>query len=98
MINKISFGRSGVGAAMFATGAVAAGHDFKIVYIGKNTGNPYFDSHHGGFEDACKQIGCAVRVRGAGDRRSDLADPVHRGADPARRQRDRDRAQQPGRA
>jgi rhamnose transport system substrate-binding protein len=29
-----------------------------IVYIGKNTGNPYFDSITGGFEDACKQLGC----------------------------------------
>ena len=43
--------------ATFATGALAA-HDFKIVYIGKNTGNPYFDSINGGFVDACKQIGC----------------------------------------
>ena len=44
--------------ATFATGAFAAGHDFKIVYIGKNTGNPYFDSITGGFEDACKKLGC----------------------------------------
>jgi rhamnose transport system substrate-binding protein len=29
-----------------------------IVYIGKNTGNPYFDSITGGFEDACKELGC----------------------------------------
>ena len=29
-----------------------------IVYIGKNTGNPYFDSITGGFVDACKEIGC----------------------------------------
>ena len=41
-------------AVTFATGAFAAGHDFKIVYIGKNTGNPYFDSITGGFKDACK--------------------------------------------
>src|SRR6201991_988019 len=44
--------------ATFATGAFAAGHDFKVVYIGKNTGNPYFDSITGGFQDACKQLGC----------------------------------------
>jgi rhamnose transport system substrate-binding protein len=44
-------------AATFASGALAA-HDFKIVYVGKNTGNPYFDSITGGFQDACKQIGC----------------------------------------
>ena len=43
--------------AVFSTAALAA-HDFKIVYIGKNTGNPYFDSITGGFEDACKEIGC----------------------------------------
>jgi rhamnose transport system substrate-binding protein len=29
-----------------------------IVYIGKNTGNPYFDSITGGFEDACAELGC----------------------------------------
>nr|MBA3520212.1 substrate-binding domain-containing protein [Hyphomicrobiales bacterium] len=29
-----------------------------IVYIGKNTGNPYFDSITGGFQDACKELGC----------------------------------------
>jgi len=45
-------------AVTFATGAFAAGHDFKIVYIGKNTGNPYFDSITGGFKDACAKIGC----------------------------------------
>lgn len=49
-----------VGLAMglaMATGAVAA-DPLKIVYIGKNTGNPYFDSITGGFQDACKAIGC----------------------------------------
>jgi rhamnose transport system substrate-binding protein len=40
-----------------ATGAIAA-DPLKIVYIGKNTGNPYFDSITGGFEDACKAVGC----------------------------------------
>lgn len=40
-----------------ATGALAA-DQLKIVYIGKNTGNPYFDSITGGFEDACKKLGC----------------------------------------
>ena len=46
-------------AAGFAmiTGALAA-DPIKIVYIGKNTGNPYFDSITGGFVDACKKIGC----------------------------------------
>ena len=40
-----------------ATGAMAQ-DPLKIVYIGKNTGNPYFDSITGGFEDACKSLGC----------------------------------------
>lgn len=40
------------------TGALAQ-DPLSIVYIGKNTGNPYFDSINGGFVDACKQIGCA---------------------------------------
>ena len=46
-------------AAGFAlvTGALAA-DPVKIVYIGKNTGNPYFDSITGGFQDACKSLGC----------------------------------------
>lgn len=30
----------------------------KIVYIPKNTGNPYFDSIIKGFEKACSEIGC----------------------------------------
>ena len=42
---------------VFATGAFAQ-DPLKIVYIGKNTGNPYFDSITGGFEDACKSLGC----------------------------------------
>lgn len=39
------------------TGAYAQ-DPLSIVYIGKNTGNPYFDSITGGFVDACKEIGC----------------------------------------
>ena len=39
------------------TSAIAA-DPIKIVYIGKNTGNPYFDSITGGFQDACKKLGC----------------------------------------
>jgi rhamnose transport system substrate-binding protein len=45
------------GLAMLA-GAAIAQDPLKIVYIGKNTGNPYFDSITGGFEDACKSLGC----------------------------------------
>jgi rhamnose transport system substrate-binding protein len=45
-----------VGFAMVTTAYAA--DPLKIVYIGKNTGNPYFDSITGGFEDACKSLGC----------------------------------------
>jgi len=46
----------GLGLTM-AAGAYAQ-DPLSIVYIGKNTGNPYFDSINGGFVDACKEIGC----------------------------------------
>lgn len=40
-------------------GAAPAGDDaIDIVYIPKNTGNPYFDSIIGGFEKACSELGC----------------------------------------
>ncbi|MCB9992828.1 MAG: substrate-binding domain-containing protein [Hyphomicrobiaceae bacterium] len=45
------------GLATIVTGAFAQ-DPIKIVYIGKNTGNPYFDSITGGFEDACQVKGC----------------------------------------
>ncbi len=47
-------------AATFALGStVAMAQDpIQIVYIGKNTGNPYFDSISGGFEDACAELNC----------------------------------------
>ncbi len=41
------------------TGAAALAQDkIDIVFIGKNTGNPYFDSLTGGFVDACATIAC----------------------------------------
>ena len=40
------------------TAAAVAQDPVSIVYIGKNTGNPYFDSITGGFEDACTSLGC----------------------------------------
>ncbi len=40
-----------------AAEAPAAG-PIKIVYIPKNTGNPYFDSIIAGFTKACEEIGC----------------------------------------
>lgn len=48
------------GLALGLTFAVTAAfaEPVKIVYIGKNTGNPYFDSITGGFKDACAAKGC----------------------------------------
>ena len=46
-----------LGLAFSATAAFAQ-DPLSIVYIGKNTGNPYFDSITGGFEDACASLGC----------------------------------------
>lgn len=46
-----------VGASIFAAPAIAQ-DPVNIVYIPKNTGNPYFDSLVAGFEDACKEINC----------------------------------------
>jgi len=41
-----------------SSAAFAQDDPLSIVYIGKNTGNPYFDSITGGFEDACAALGC----------------------------------------
>ncbi len=57
MLKKTLFAGLALGVALAATAAMAA-DPIKIVYIGKNTGNPYFDSITGGFEDACKAKGC----------------------------------------
>lgn len=46
-----------LGVAM-ASGAAVAQDPVQIAYIPKNTGNPYFDSLVGGFEDACAEINC----------------------------------------
>lgn len=43
--------------ALFA-GTAMAEDGIEIVYIPKNTGNPYFDSIVAGFEDACEVLGC----------------------------------------
>lgn len=48
----------GLAAGLAFASAAMAQDPVKIVYIGKNTGNPYFDSITGGFEDACKAKGC----------------------------------------
>ncbi len=56
MLKKSTLIGLAAGFAMLASAAVA--EPLKIVYIGKNTGNPYFDSITAGFEDACKSLGC----------------------------------------
>ena len=48
----------GVASVVIMTTVSFAADPLKIVYIGKNTGNPYFDSITGGFTDACKSLGC----------------------------------------
>ena len=48
----------GLGLTLAMTTAALAQDPLKIVYIGKNTGNPYFDSITGGFQDACAAKGC----------------------------------------
>jgi rhamnose transport system substrate-binding protein len=37
---------------------VPSDEPLEIVYIPKNTGNPYFDSIIGGFEEACEEVDC----------------------------------------
>ena len=50
-------------AALFAGfGAAHAADPVSIVYVPKNTGNPYFDSLVMGFQDGCKKLGCDFTV------------------------------------
>ena len=44
--------------AMLIAAPALAQDPVQIVYIPKNTGNPYFDSLVAGFEDACAEVGC----------------------------------------
>ena len=44
--------------ALLIAAPAAAQDPVQIVYIPKNTGNPYFDSLVAGFEDACAEVGC----------------------------------------
>jgi rhamnose transport system substrate-binding protein len=50
----------GVSLGLAVAGAVAAhaADKVSIVYIPKNTGNPYFDSLEKGFQDGCAKLGC----------------------------------------
>ncbi|MEO0497766.1 MAG: substrate-binding domain-containing protein [Pseudomonadota bacterium] len=45
-------------AVFSLTAGPALAEDIDIVFVGKNTGNPYFDSLTQGFVDACEQIAC----------------------------------------
>ena len=45
-------------ALALAAGSSAIAEDTEIVFVGKNTGNPYFDSLTDGFVDACEAIAC----------------------------------------
>jgi rhamnose transport system substrate-binding protein len=47
-------------AAGGTAGGSASGERLKVVYIPKNTGNPYFKPVIKGFEDACQEIGCEL--------------------------------------
>lgn len=42
----------------FGSSGVMAQDETEIVFVGKNTGNPYFDSLTQGFVDACEVIAC----------------------------------------
>jgi len=45
-------------AVALSAGNAAIAEDIDIVFVGKNTGNPYFDSLTDGFVDACEVISC----------------------------------------
>ena len=45
-------------SALALTTGIAVAQDVEIVFVGKNTGNPYFDSLTQGFVDACEVIEC----------------------------------------
>jgi rhamnose transport system substrate-binding protein len=49
---------TGLALGLTMASSAFAADPLKIVYIGKNTGNPYFDSITGGFKDACAKLGC----------------------------------------
>ena len=49
---------AGLALGLTVVSSALAADPLKIVYIGKNTGNPYFDSITGGFKDACAKLGC----------------------------------------
>lgn len=58
MLSKKLLAALTVGAGLLAGTQAFAADPVSIVYIPKNTGNPYFDSIIKGFEDGCKALGC----------------------------------------
>ena len=57
MLRKSLLAGLALGFSVLA-GAAMAEDKVSIVYIPKNTGNPYFDSLVKGFEDGCAKLGC----------------------------------------
>jgi rhamnose transport system substrate-binding protein len=57
MMLKRTLAASVAAIALTAAGSAMA-EDIDIVFVGKNTGNPYFDSLTQGFVDACEVIAC----------------------------------------
>src|SRR3954447_21667423 len=57
MFKKLTIAAVALGLSVAASAALAA-DKVSIVYIPKNTGNPYFDSLVQGFVDACAKLGC----------------------------------------
>ena len=52
---------TGISASFLATSATAA-PKYKVTYIPKNLGNPYFDAIVGGFNKAAKGLNMTVKV------------------------------------
>ena len=49
-------------ALLAGIGIARAADPVSIAYVPKNTGNPYFNSLVGGFQDGCKKLGCDFTV------------------------------------
>jgi rhamnose transport system substrate-binding protein len=74
------------GAAGTAPATGAAGAKVRIVYIPKNTGNPYFDGIIAGFEEGAKELGAEFRTTAPAQpdptaQISFIKDEIQRGAD-----------------
>jgi len=56
MLNRIFL--TATATLALSAGPILAQDSIDIVFVGKNTGNPYFDSLTQGFVEACEQIAC----------------------------------------